>query len=262
MRVVVLTELKGGLDDEAPALATLLGVSAYDVRARLSGELPRVVLQTADDARAVRVQAELVARGHGVVVRDAASAVSSSQMVRLHRFALEAGGVWANDGAGEFLAWGDLGVVVLALVRAQVARTTEEVELVGRGARRPVAIKRDVTRNEHALSHAAFLFPHPRAGARLPWLLEEATAQFLSLGEAMQPTRRGNFFATVARIRRFAPRALVDDRYVTSPLVSASTVKVRGAESGAVGLAGVPVELTVQVLAEWLTRDRSGPYRG
>ena len=77
----------------------------------------------------------------------------------------------------------------------------------------------------------------------------------------MQPTRRANFFSTVAAVRRLAPEAVVDDRFVASPLVSQASVHVRGTDAAPVSQPAGLIDLTVTILAGWLQRDRRGPYR-
>jgi hypothetical protein len=286
VRVVAITELAGELEDEAAPIASLLGVSAYDVKARLAGALPKLLLQTADSALSERVRSALVARGHGAVELDGAAAVSSAQMVKLRRFTFDVAGVWANryesrasgaevpegqanplawpeenDRAGDHLAWSDLGVVVVAVVRSEVARTTQELDYPGTSDESSRTLRHDVTKTEHSLTHVAYLFPRRVAAARTPWLLDEATAQFLSLGARMQPTRRANFFTTITQLREHAPHAIVDDRFVTSPRTASVVLHVRGTDATPKVAAGASVDLVVHVLAEWLMRDRSGPYR-
>jgi hypothetical protein len=262
VRVVAVTALSGDLDVEVAPIAALVGLSAYDVRARLAGGLPRLLLSTADREFADRVARGMAARGHAVTEIDPSEATTSAQMVKLSRFAFDASGVWANDGVGDHLAWGDLAVVVVALVRSEVARTTQELEHPGSTDGSSRAMTRDVTKTEHSVSHVAYLFPRRDGRSGVPWLLEEATAQFRGLGPAMQPTRRANFLATVARVRQLAPHAVVDDRFVSHPRTAAVVVHVRGGETAAPVPAGADVDLLVHILASSLMARRGGPYRG
>lgn len=262
MRVVAVTALSGDLDAEVAPIAALVGLSAYDVRARLVGGLPRLLLSTADRNVADRVTRGMVARGHSVTELDPSEATASAEMVKLRRFTFDASGVWANDGAGDHLAWADLAVVVVALVRSEVARTTQDIEHPGSTDGSSRTMTRDVTKTEHTFSHVAYFFPRRDGRVRVPWLLDEATAQFRGLGAAMQSTRRGNFLATVARLRQLAPHAVVDDRFVTHPRAASVVVHVRGGESAAPVPAGADVDLLVHILASSLMQSRGGPYRG
>jgi hypothetical protein len=245
----------------------MLGISAYDVKVRLAGPLPRILTQTPDEEVARRLHRQITGAGHGVLVYDPAAVVPTSRMTRFHRFTLDTGGVWANDQAGERLEWADVAVVVVATLRSNLTRTTDEVEYQMGTEHTPSRVTRKLTKTEQASSHAAFFFP--RVPAKRPWLLDETTAQFVSLGRQMQPTRHANFFATVEMIRRLVPGAIVDDRYVNGSLVSQGLFNVRGRDSvppvvGAVGVSAVAsgqIDLTVHALATWLMRDRTGPYR-
>jgi hypothetical protein len=258
---VAVTELRGDLDTEAQRLADLLGLSPYDVKARLTGPLPKVLVQS-DEETARRVHRDVVSRGHGAVLCDPASVVPSAQMVRFHRFTLEPSGVWANDRAGDRLAWADLGVIVVALLRSQVARTKEEIEFQATVPRTPGSGKHAATKTELTSTHAAYLFPHSRAPSSRPWLFEEATAQFTALGPKMEPTRRANFVLTMRLIRRMAPNVVVDDRFVAGPLVVPGLIHVRGNDYVPPVIAAGQAEVTIHVLASWLMRERGGPYRG
>jgi len=262
MRVVAITELSGDLEVEAPHLATLLGVSPYDVKTRLSGAMPSLLLQTPDRVLSERVRNALVARGHAAVECELSAAVPSDRMIRLHRFALEAGGVRANDSAHHFLAWGDLRVVILATIRAAVSRTVEEIEYEPSESSSMERSKFQLTKTEHSSAHHAYLFPDRNSSSPTPWLLDEATAQFLSLGPRMQATRPANFLETLKRIRELAPHVIVDDRFVASPQTSAVLLQARGNDPAPRVAAGAVVDLRVHLLAEWLMRPRGGPYRG
>ena len=259
MFVVALIALAGALEVEAASVASILGLTAYDVKARLIGGLPRVVFQSSAREEACRVHEALLARGHSAAVSDTQEVIPSAQMMKLRRFSIDGHGLWAHDHAGEKLAWDDLGAVVVAAIRTNVLRTTRERTLV-QGEDGPV--EHDHPTNEHVLTHAAYLFPHARATERRPWLLEEQTAQYVSLGPKMLPTRHQNFFATIDLVRDHAPRAVFDDRFVEHPLSSAALVQVRGSESATPSTFGANLDLTVQVLAQWMMRDRGGPYRG
>ena len=117
MRVVALTELHAALEVESAPLASILGLSPYDVKARLGGGVPCILLQTPDPELAKRVLQAVLARGHSAVECDAASAVPSAEMVKLHRFTLDARGQVRRGEPAPAVATGtsvDLVVQVLA----------------------------------------------------------------------------------------------------------------------------------------------------
>jgi hypothetical protein len=260
MFIVALTELKDSLDAEATHLAALLGVSAYDVKSRIAGPLPKILLQTANGETARRVCRGIAARGHGALALDASTVVAATEMVSLHRFELDEGGM--SSQAGDRLAWSDLGVVVVAGRSLRVARTTEETQYQSSlGGRRPNQVTREVTRAESSTTHSAYFFPNAHAASRRPWVLDEATAQFSSLGPSMQPTRRANFHTTISKVRQLAPGVVIDDRFVAAPLAASETVRVRDHDSVLTPAGGATADLLVNVLAAWLMRAHEGPYR-
>ncbi len=267
MYLVALTELRGNLDQEAGPLAALLSLSPYDVKARLSGPLPKILARIGDEGTARVIQRGLSARGHAAVVCDPRTVARPEDRVRLHRFTLEDQYLWANDRAGERLAWTDVGALIIALIRSPIARTRtqtqnkEEIEYAVVPSRMPQTLKHDVTKTEHTSVHTAYLFPHRRASVQRPWVIEETTAQFLSLGIRMQPTRRANFLTTLGSIRRLAPQAIVDDRFVACPLTSTALLRVHGSEQAPAMSPSIDVDATIHILAEWLLGAYRGPYR-
>jgi hypothetical protein len=264
MYVVALTELAGDLETEAPFFASLLRLAPYDVKVRLAGAMPKVLVSTPDEPTAADVVRQVQSRHHRAMVYDASRAVHAAHMVKLHRFSLDATGVWANGQAGDRLAWADLGAVILALVRTSVSKTTEESEYMSSMTAHSInqmRVTHQVTRTQTATTHVAYLFPNALAASPRPWLLEEATAQFVGLGRDMQPTRHGNFFATIAAMRRYAPNAVFDDRFVASPIISHGTVHLHGQATAPPQPPPALADLTVNILAATLSRDRGGPYR-
>jgi hypothetical protein len=262
--IVALMELVGDVDVETAAVASLLGLSAYDVRSRLMGGLPRVVLQSPRADEAARVEKELTARGHGVYVCETRDIVSHAQMVKLRRFSFDAAGLWANDRTGDPLPWGDLGAVVLVAVRLHtrsITRSARAEEMLHVSSATTLG-QEDHVGDEVHLTHAAYLFTRAGRAARPPWLLEEETAQYIALGARMQPTRHQNFFATIDRFRDLAPGAVFHDRLVTRPQPAGSFVQVQESESSVPSIAVASLDVTVQILARWIMRTQGGPYRG
>jgi hypothetical protein len=258
--IVALMELAGDLAVETAAIASMLGLSAYDVRSRLMGGLPRVLFQSASAEEATRVEKGLLGRGHGVYVCDDRQIVPHDRMVKLGRFSFDAAGLWAHDRGGEPLAWRDLGVVVLVAVRSKVRRMTR---VRGANPRAIPRVEEDRVGDDEVITHAAYLFGRAAATRpRPPWLLEEETAQYISLGDRMQPTRHQNFITTVNRFRDLAPEAVFHDRLVSRPQPVDNFVQVHGHPSGSPSTAVASLDLTVQILARWMMRDRGGPYRG
>jgi hypothetical protein len=258
MFAVVLVEIRGALETEAAAIGSILGVAAYDVKSRILGGLPRVVLQSSSREEAERVFIALEVRGHRVIGCDAGEVVASEDMVKVRRFNFDKAGLWAHDRAGDHLAFADLGAVVVAAVRTPVVRLTKE--LVRQGENQVVV---EHAANESALTKVAYLFPHARAGTHRPWLLEEQTAQYLALGRNMQSTRQSNFLTTLDLLRDRARHAVFDDRLVTRPRMLNHSVQVRDGDTAKAQSGDFDTDITAYALARWLMRGTGGgPYRG
>ncbi len=229
--VVAVAEIAGRLEDEAAPVAALLGLTAFDVRNRLAGPLPRVIFQTPAEDEARRAYAALRARGHGVLLVDTETIPSHSDLVRVRRFAVDDSGLVV---AGARLAFADVGAILRVALRSPVIRSKIEKELRSHGGR-------------------------PRAHRSRPWLLHERDTGFLGLGDGLRLTRRENLGAAIELVRQRAPAAIYDDRFVARPLVSAQVIAVRDNATAEAGPPDGNADLAVHLLAEWLLGG--APYR-
>jgi hypothetical protein len=252
--VVAVAEIAGRLEDEAAPLANLLGLTAFDVRNRLGGPLPRVIFQSPSQDEARRAYAALRARGHGVLLVDTETIPSHFDLVRVRRFAVDDSGLVVT---GARLAFTDVGAILRVALRSPVVRSKIEKELRSHGGRPPATVDVEHTAHERVDAHAAYLIP--RADRSRPWLLHERDTGFLGLGEGLRLTRRENLGAAIELVRQRAPAAIYDDRFVARPLVSAQVIAVRDNATAEAGPPDGNADLAVHLLAEWLLGG--GPYR-
>jgi hypothetical protein len=264
--VVLVTEIASDAESEAYATAKALGLSAYDVKMRITGLLPRVLVQTNDNAEATRAVAALRARKNGVVLLDTSKMPVSRDLVHVHRFSVDDHFLWAN-GPGERaprLALTELAAVVVIAARTDITRTTVEREVHVRGGPQGGTTHEvEHTSHEHVVEQSAFLFGAPDAEGVLPapWLLHEREVRYLGLGPKMQPTQRANFGATIALLRERAPHIVVDDRFVRTPLATTDFIAITGIGPANLSTAPRGVDVIVRALASHLLRSRGGPYR-
>jgi hypothetical protein len=276
MHVVALTQACGDVEKEAPALAPLLGVSAYDARAWLGGVLPRLVYKTPAESHALELVAKLRARGHGALALDTDAVVPGTSMVHMHRFVLGDLEIVPNDDLWDRLAYRDIAAVVVVARRMDAVRRTVSLDsasdwAMGRLRTRQAALEQHIPRQapealasfDHVYDRVAYLFPRsgPEGAPRRTWMLHEREGQYLSLGPKMQPTQRANFKVTLDILRERAPSAIFDDRFVTSPRALESVAQVRGHDAPTPELTDRAVEILVHALATWLLSSRGGPYR-
>ena len=243
----------------AERLAALVGVSAYDARLWLNGQLPRVVFQSEREDEARNVLSALRDSGYGVVGCHASAVASTAQMVRVRRFAFEGDALWSNETNGQRIELESIGALIHAAVRTDVSRTTREREVMYTRRGGPKVVTKDRTRAEHTVEQALYMFP--RDGA-LPWVLSEGEARYVALGSNMGATRRQSFERTVALLRNKASRAVYDDRFTQRPLADTATVRVQGHDrvEGATSRSS-QTDLVIHLLARWLLRQGDTPYR-
>ena len=256
MFCLAVCELGAPLEREEEAIAAVLGVTAYDVRIRLGGVLPRIMAQRDDVASTLAFAEALRKRGHGAIVFDTNDALALERMRLMRRFGVEGETLFANDGAPPGRPLTDLVAIVHASLDVSVVRTTREVVLraTGRGTARSEE-KRTVT--ERSLEKIAVLFW--RAGE--PWLLRQSEARYVALGSDLRSTNSQNFELAVEWLRARSPAAVYDRRFVASPLTPQRAVPVRDAEQARSLSSDRSVELTLHALGAWLSRERAGPYR-
>jgi hypothetical protein len=253
--VVAVGEIAAALEDEAPPLAAAVGLTAYDIKARLTGPLPRVLFQSPQEEPARRVLAAVRARRHGAFLCDTDTVPRPADVVRVRRFAVTDVGVLAGEAV---LPYDRIGAVLRVAVRSTVVRSTREKELRSRGARPPATVEVEHAAHESLVVHAAYLVPRTAGAERSrPWVLHEREASFLALGPALKKTRRENLTAALDLVRERAPRAIYDERFVGHPLATSQVVSVRDNLSPEPPDAGVA--LAVHLLAEWLLG--AAPYR-
>jgi hypothetical protein len=254
---VAIAGIDRSLDEEAPALAEILGVTAYDVRLALHGTPPSVVLRTPSRETAERALSGLRARRCSALLIDLDEVVPTGRMISVRRFVLDDDGLRATE-SGPKLAWDDIGALILVATTTSVSHTTveREVRTTGRGA--SVSVEEERTHLER--EHEQMLFLFPRSGT-VPWVLRAREARYLGLGPSLRPTAHENFHATIAELRSRAPHAAYDDRFATQPLTRHKTLEVRGDVRGREAISDAGLDLPVHLVARWIMLPTLGPYR-
>ena len=262
MFVVAITWLAGDLEASAGPLASLLGLAAYDIRTRVGGVLPAVVAQSPSAEEATRALEGVRALGHRALMCDTREVIATHGMVDVHRFRLDERSVYANDGDADRMSFDDIGALIVVTTRSNVVRSKVERAPASVGARPPMRVEREHESRERLDEHALYLVPRGDHGAptRRPWVLRQSTAQYLSLGPRMRPTRPENFAVIVHVLRERAPRAKFDDRFAVHPRTTSDGIHVHGnATVAAPSDAGT--DLAVHLLARSLQAASGGVFR-
>ena len=218
MFVVAIAQLGGPADAEAQALASDLGVTAYEARLILAGGFPALVLSTPERDAALGLLGKLRARGHAAIACDTAAVVPSSRMVSMRRFDLDLEAVIATDKA-ERLPFDDVLALLAATHKASIESETASVTQKFRPglalATGGLVMRTASTKatSSTAVERERVLYVFRRSG-ELPWLLRENATHYTALGQldgGIARSRAENFQKTVTHLRERAPRAVYDD---------------------------------------------------
>ncbi len=259
--VVAIAELKATLEAEAVALASDLGVTAYEARLLLAPGMPAVVRKTSDKPQALELLGRLRARGHGAIACDTSAVASSGQMPSMRRFCLGPEGVSLDDVPGAHLPYDDVLALVAAVHRRHILNQGEFKDRklsVGRAVLTGGLVTSKVIKRE---THAATDERDPvlyifRRSAGTPWILREHRTHWGGLGRPVAPSAADNYRATVGALRERMPDAIYDDRLVarksapervTVAGVKDTTTVTTSSEDG--------VDLLAHLLALWITRS-------
>ncbi len=217
MLAVVVDELVGDPQDLASRAVSVLGGTAYDVRASLAvpGGGPAVLSVVADVARAEALCAGLMARGFRARVVPVKAARSHFDV---RRFSLEAKTLQVEDRDGRHrsLPYRSIDAVLRASAVSTTVSTKNVRErkfspvrsiLSGGLVNTSVAVKKKTSRNTES-DELMFVY----AGAAVPLRFSEQSLQYQGLGEALQPSRLANFMYIVDTIVQACPHARFDER--------------------------------------------------
>jgi hypothetical protein len=217
---MLLVAIEIPADPRAPErAAAITGLSLADVRNRLQGTLPRVLLSDADAERVSELSAQLHGLGFVTVACDPRAAPSDGERVVARSLRLESDVLVAVDGTGaeHACAWTALGSIQRgARVTTQVTKetTTQRKFDVGRALLSGGLL---LTRQEKKVTERRTETPEPFALAQRDdgepdIILYERRIDYRFLGREMQSASRGNLELLVRRLRAAAPAALFDDR--------------------------------------------------
>jgi hypothetical protein len=264
---VAITELAGGIDAEATALASDLAVTAYEARMLLAPGMPAVVRTTPDRALALDLLARLRARGHDAVACDTAAVVASSAMLSMRRFRLGPEAITLDDHPEARLAYADILALTPAVHRRRTDVDTQVRETKFSATRAIVTSGLSMTKTTKKDTHSsteertAVLYVFPR-GTGTPWLLSDRGTSWAGHGRPVAHSEAENYRIAVAALRERAPGAAFDDRLVARKATPERVGVVGGAGSTTVKASSeAGVDLLAHLLALWLRKREQAAYR-
>lgn len=262
--VIALTELPDAwrdparVDGEIAAVSDLLGMARYDVRQWIGRGLPHVVLRVSSEDDAELIAGALRSRGCGVLACRQDKVVPSAALVQVRAFEVDEGALVASTGAAERMAFADLAALIV-VARVSVIERVERERVFSLNRRGDAQKFRESAKREQYVDHAIYLIPR-----RAPcwWVLHEYQARYAALGPKLRRTTHENFLATLDLLKASAPNAIVDERMWRDPHTSVGSVRHDGSgEPDRLSRADGQLDLRIHVLAQWLLRPRSSPYR-
>ena len=208
--------------------ARLTGLALADVRSRLAGALPRVLLTDPDPERARETAAALEAVGFVMLSCDPRAIPGDDD--RLLARKLE----WAPGGALQVVdKRGETEEVVPAslLLIQKGVRATSKTEVTKKSERRfdlgravlsgglLLTKKVETTLTKTMSTRDGFILLHRCDGGR-DVMIYERRIDYRFLGGDLQPSSAANFDRLLARLRAWAPRVPFDDRIIRPGFVS------------------------------------------
>jgi hypothetical protein len=205
----------------APALAAVLGGTAFDVRHRVLSAGPCVVAALPDGEAARALASRLEAAGFRTLVRDADAIVGASIWTTVRSFELSGAGlrVVPRQGSAFDVTWAAMRLLVRGTAVATettVETVTEKKFSLGRAVASGGLMRNKKVKVEHSHTEQTREgFIHLYAAGVPVSVFGETTVEYTGLGEHMAATRTGNFVVLIERIRALAPGVGYDDRLQT-----------------------------------------------
>jgi len=203
----------------AARAAAVTQLAAADLRHRLQGTLPRVLMLAADGERLAQISERLEPLGFVTVVCDPRLAPTDAERVVARGLRLQRDACIAVDGTGaeHQCPWPALAVVQRGV---RVSRQTTREKTVERKFDVTRAVlssgliltrkeEKEVVRTTEASEPFALL---QRNDGEPDIILYERRIDYRFLGGDMQPSSRANLETAVRRLRAAAPAAVYDDR--------------------------------------------------
>jgi hypothetical protein len=205
--------------DAMKSVAAAAGLAAADVRMRLSGVLPRVLLSEREADNLDGAAAALGRLGFATVICDPAAAPTDDDRIIGRRVAVDGEVLQIWDGAD---TCHELPRPAIALVQRGLRTSTETTTttttqrkfdagraLLSGGLM--LTRKATQTTTQTTETRELFLLIQRRDGAP-DVILYERRLDYRFLGAEMQPASRANFDRLLARLRAFCPRTPFDER--------------------------------------------------
>jgi hypothetical protein len=215
-------------DDRIKAAADALGVTVAEVRMRVAGEMPRVILNDGRSERIAMLAGVLERLQFDVITCDPAVAPTDAERVVARRLEIDGAALRAWDSQDR---QHDCPAAAVRLIQRGARVNAERRETITQERRLDLAravlsggllLTKKVTRTSVATTETRDPFLILQRGDGEPDLiLYERRLDYRFLGAALQSSSQANFERLVTSIRAFFPSAPFDDRVARPGFVTA-----------------------------------------
>jgi len=217
MHIVAICHWKDESAELVQALASALGVTAYEARPRMFGNGPAVVASFADPERAHNLARKLDQSGFTALVFDATAVRSRAGHVIVRRFELKkwSMSIEAGDGQQTDIPYDEVDLLLpcMSIVGILETKTVTDRKLsIGKTILSGgLPVTRKVEYQEEVSTEERTRLLYAYAGRRAA-IFSQNGVTFDGLGDAMKMSRELNFAHLTNELRRLCPGALYDDR--------------------------------------------------
>ncbi len=219
MHMVAALRMPEPIERASAALATRQGISPYEARTRLAGELPRVVAVFADAAPAMEQTRGLLADGFVAAVLDGDRVEHDEDRDVAASLAFTDEGFEATlrDGRTRALPYADVALLIHG-ARTALRTSTDEATVKTFSAGRAILTgglsmrtSKTVTTTKSTEVRETFVYVRER-GAERSLAIYERGMNYNFLGAARGPSSMGNFTAVLTLLRERCAGARYDGR--------------------------------------------------
>jgi hypothetical protein len=218
MHVVVIHGWKEETTELVQAISSVLGITVFEARQRMSGNGPAVVAGFADPQQALALSEKLNQKGIGTMVVDAAEALSRAGHFICRRFELSESllRVETSDRQRAEISYGEIDLLLPAMsivAYSEKKTVTERKFSVGKTILSGgIPLSKKVKHEEEVTTEERGKVLYLYAGRRLPIVFSQDGMTYDGLGAAMKLSRELNFTYLINELRRLSPGAVYDDR--------------------------------------------------
>jgi hypothetical protein len=218
MHVVVIHGWKEETTELVQAISSVLGITIFEARQRMSGGSPAVVAGFADPQQALALSEKLNQNGIATLVVDATEVLNGASHFICRRFELNESllRVETSDRQRAEISYNEIDLLLpaMSIVAYSETKTVSERKfslgktILSGGIPLSKKVKHEEVVTTEERTKVLYLY----AGNRLPIVFSQDGMTYDGLGAAMKISRELNFAYLISELRRLSPGAVYDGR--------------------------------------------------